>query len=119
MSNLKHDYLIIYNPKNSKVIGANNIYFYTSDKNTCNVYIAIVGEYEGLELMVRVLPPNATTIDDVIEWEAIKHDDTPSEVILPNHIAGTYKYEIVAKVGNKLVTSELLKYTVRKSVLLE
>ena len=118
MSNINRDYIVTYSPKNSKVTGSDNIFFYTSDKNTCNLYIKVAEGDETLELEVVIVPPLATTKDDVIGLEARKLDDKLFEVVnLPNDEIGVYRYELVAKVGNKLTTSELLKYTVKPSVL--
>ena len=118
MSNINRDYKITYSPKNSKVIGANNIFFYTSDRNTCNLYIEVVGEYEGLELMIIVVPPNAQDIKEVYFIDCKKHSNNLYEVQLPNTEVGKYKVEIVAKVVDNENTSEKFTYEVRKSVLL-
>ena len=45
MANINRDYIIQYSPKTSK-IQTNNIFFYTSDKNTTNIFISIVGDYQ-------------------------------------------------------------------------
>ena len=120
MSNINRDYKIKLDVKTSKVIGANSIYFFSSDKNTCNLYIEIVNAEvdDTLELMVRIISPLAQTIDDVIELQANKHNNKLFEVQLPNAEVGKHKIEVVAKVGTYENTSNGFSYEVKPSVLL-
>ena len=120
MSNINRDYHIQLNVKTSKVYGANSIYFFSSDKNTCNLYIEVVNAEvdDTLELMVRIVSPLAQTRADVIELQANKHNNKLFEVQLPNDEVGKYKVEIVAKVGAYENTSERFYYEVKPSVLL-
>ena len=121
MSNINRDYHIKVDVKNSKVIGGNNIYFFSSDKNTCNLFIEVVNAEvdDTLELMIRVVSPLATTRADVIELQAIKHSNKLFEIKhLPNDEVGKHKIEIVAKVGTYENTSDKFYYEVKPSVLL-
>ena len=119
MSNINRDHHIKLDVKNSKVIGANSIYFFSSDKNTCNLFIEVVNEVDDtLELMVRIVSPLATTRADVIELKAKKHNNSLYEVNLPNTEVGKHKVEIIARVGIDENTSEKFTYEVKPSVLL-
>ena len=120
MSNINRDYHIKLDVKTSKVIGANSIYFFSSDKNTCNLYIEIVNAEvdEKLELMIIIVPPNAQDIKEVYFIDCTKHSSNLFEVQLPNDEVGKYKVEIVAKVGAYENTSERFYYEVKPSVLL-
>ena len=118
MANINRDYIIQYSPKNSK-IQAKNIFFYTSDKNTTNIFISIVGEYEDLSLEVVIVPPNAQERKECYYITAKKLEDKLYQFEAPNHIDGVYKCEIKSISGDRFNTSESFTYTVRKSVLLE
>ena len=118
MSNINRDYIIQYSPKTSK-IQANSIFFYTSDKNTCNIWIQIVGDYQDLSLEVVIVPPNAQDIKECYFIKAEKLEDKLYQFEAPNHIDGVYKCEIKSISGDRFNTSESFTYTVRKSVLLE
>ena len=120
MSNINRDYHIKLDVKTSKVIGANSIYFFSSDKNTCNLYIEIVNTEvdEELELMIIIVPPNAQDIKEVYFIDCTKHSNQLFEAQLPNDEVGKYKVEIVAKVGADENTSDRFTYEVRPSVLL-
>ena len=120
MSNINRDYHIKLDVKTSEVIGANSIYFFSSDKNTCNLYIEIVNTEvdEELELMTIIVPPNAQDIKEVYFIDCTKHSSNLFEVQLPNDEVGKYKVEIVAKVGAYENTSERFYYEVKPSVLL-
>ena len=120
MSNINRDYIIKLDVKTSK-IQAKDIFFYTSDKNTSNLYIEIVNTEvdDTLELIARIISPLATTRADVIELKANKHNNQLFEIKqLPNTEVGKYKVEIVAKVGAYENTSDKFTYTVKPSVLL-
>ena len=114
--NINRDYLIQYSPKNSK-IQANSIFFYTSDKNTTNIFISILGEYEDLSLEVVIVPPNAQDRKECYYIQAKKLEDKLYEFLAPNTIEGTYKCEIKSISGDRFNTSEPFHYEVRKSVL--
>ena len=116
MANINRDYIIQYSPKNSK-IQAKNIFFYTSDKNTTNIYISILGEYENLSLEVVIVPPNAQERKEVIIIQAKKLDDKLYEFEAPNHIDGVYKCEIKSITDDKFNTSDRFTYEVKPSVL--
>ena len=116
MANINRDYLIQYSPKNSKVIGANSIFFYTSDKNTTNIFISIVGDYQDLSLEVVIVPPNAQERKEVIIIQAKKLDDKLYEFEAPNHIEGTYKCEIRCINGDKFNTSDRFTYEVKENL---
>ena len=114
--NINRDYIIQYSPKNSKVTGANGIFFYTSDKNTTNIYISIVGEYQDLSLEVVIVPPNAQERKEVIIIQAKKLDDKLYEFEAPNTVDGTYKCEIRCINGNKFNTSDRFTYEVKENL---
>lgn len=116
MSNINRDYIVTYSPKNSK-IQAKNIFFYTSDRNTCNIWIQIVGEYQDLSLEVVIVPPGVQDIKECYFIKAEKLEDKLYQVEAPNHIDGVYKCEIKSISGDRFNTSEPFHYTVRKSVL--
>ena len=120
MSNINRDYHIKVDVKTSKVYGSDNIYFFSSDKNTCNLYIEVVNAEvdDTLELIVRIISPLATTRADVIELQATKHSNKLYEVQLPNDEVGKHKVEIIARVGIDENTSEKFTYEVKPSVLL-
>ena len=116
MSNINRDYIVVYNPKNSK-IQANSIFFYTSDKNTTNIYISIVGDYQDLQLEVVVVPPNALDRKEVIIIQAKKLDDKLYEFLAPNHIDGVYKCQIKSINGNRFNTSDRFTYEVKENLI--
>ena len=116
MANINRDYIIQYSPKNSK-IQAKNIYFYTSDKNTCNIFISIVGDYQDLSLEVVIVPPNAQERKECYYISCKKLEDKLYEFEAPNTIEGTYKCEIKSISGNRFNTSESFHYTVRKNLI--
>ena len=120
MSNINRDYHIRVDVKTSKVYGANSIYFYNSDVRTTNLYIEVVNTEvdDTLELMVRVVPPNAETIKEVYFIDCKKHSSRLFEVQLPNTEVGKHKVEVVAKVGAYKNTSQRFYYEVKPSVLL-
>ena len=117
MANINRDYIIQYSPKNSKVTGANGIFFYTSDKNTTNIFISILGEYENLSLEVVIVPPNAQERKECYYITAKKLDDNLYEFEAPNTVDGTYKCEIRCISGNRFNTSDRFTYEVKPSVL--
>ena len=117
MANINRDYIIQYSPKNSK-IQTDNIFFYTSDLNTTNIYISIVGDYQDdLQLEVVIVPPQAQERKECYYIQAKKLDDTLYEFQAPNHIDGTYKCQIKSINGNKFNTSDRFTYEVKPSVL--
>ena len=64
MANINRDYIIQYSPKNSKVTGANGIFFYTSDKNTTNIFISIVSiSYQSLFSNSFIAAISTSTLD--------------------------------------------------------
>ena len=118
MSNLNRDYLIQYSPKNSKVTGANGIFFYTSDKNTTNIYISILGDYQdNLSLEVVIVPPQAQDRKECYYINAKKLDDKLYEFEAQNHIEGTYKCQIKSINGDKFNTSEPFHYEVKANLI--
>ena len=116
MANINRDYIIKYSPKNSK-IQANNIFFYTSDKNTTNIYISIVGDYQDLSLEVVIVPPNAQERKEVIIIQAKKLDDKLYEFQAPNTVDGVYKCEIKSISGNRFNTSDKFTYEVKENLI--
>ena len=114
--NINRDYIVVYNPKNSK-IQTNSIFFYTSDKNTTNIYISILGDYQNLSLEVVIVPPNAQERKECYYIQAKKLDDKLYEFQAPNHIDGVYKCEIRCISGNRFNTSDRFTYEVKPSVL--
>ena len=118
MRNINRDYHIKVDVKNSKVIG-DNIFFYTSDVNTCNLYIEVVNAEvdDTLELRIVIVPPNATTRDDTLELKTTKHSNQLFEVQLPNTEAGKYNCEFRCISGGKLNTSDKFTYTVKKNLI--
>ena len=116
MANINRDYIIQYSPKNSK-IQANSIFFYTSDRNTTNIFISIVGDYQDLSLEVVIVPPNAQERKEVIIIQAKKLDDKLYEFQAPNHIDGTYKCQIKSITDDKFNTSEPFHYTVKNNLI--
>ena len=116
MANINRDYIVVYNPKNSK-IQTNSIFFYTSDKNTTNIYISILGDYQDLSLEVVIVPPNAQERKECYYITAKKLDDKLYEFQAPNHIEGTYKCEIRCISGNKFNTSQSFTYEVKANLI--
>ena len=116
MANINRDYIIQYSPKNSKVTGANGIFFYTSDKNTTNIFISILGEYENLSLEVVIVPPNAQERKECYYITAKKLDDNLYEFEAPNTVDGTYKCEIRCISGNRFNTSDRFTYEVKENL---
>ena len=114
--NINRDYIIQYSPKTSK-IQANSIFFYTSDRNTTNIYISILGDYQDLTLEVVIVPPNAQDRKECYYISCKKLDDKLYEFQAPNHIEGTYKCEIRCISGNRFNTSDRFTYEVKPSVL--
>ena len=114
--NINRDYIIQYSPKNSK-IQAKNIFFYTSDLNTTNIWIQILGEYEDLSLEVVIIPPQVTTREECYYIQAKKLEDNLYEFEAPNTTHGVYKCEIKSISGNKFNTSQPFHYTVRKNLI--
>lgn len=117
MRNINRDYHIKVDVKNSKVIG-DNIFFYTSDVNTCNLYIEVVNAEvdDTLELILIIVPPRATTREDVIELKTTKHSNQLFEVQLPNDIAGKYNCQFKCISNDRLNTSEPFHYTVKENL---
>ena len=116
MANINRDYIIQYSPKTSK-IQTNNIFFYTSDKNTTNIFISIVGDYQDLSLEVVIVPPNAQERKECYYIQAKKLEDNLYEFEAPNTTHGVYKCEIKSISGNKFNTSQPFHYTVRKNLI--
>ena len=117
MANINRDYIIQYSPKNSK-IQANSIFFYTSDKNTTNIFISIVGDYQDdLTLEVVIVPPNAQERKEVIIIQAKKLDDKLYEFEAVNTIEGVYKCEIRCISGNRFNTSDRFTYEVKANLI--
>ena len=116
MANINRDYIIQYSPKTSK-IQANSIFFYTSDKNTTNIFISILGEYQDLSLEVVIVPPNAQDRKECYYIQAKKLENKLYEFEAPNHIDGVYKCEIKSISGDKFNTSQPFHYEVRKNLL--
>ena len=117
MANINRDYIIQYSPKNSK-IQTNNIFFYTSDKNTTNIYISILGDYQDLQLEVVIVPPNAQDRKECYYITAKKLEDNLYQFEAPNTTHGVYKCQIKSINGEKFNTSDRFTYTVKPSVLL-
>ena len=118
--NINRDYLIFYSPKNSEVTIAEDIFFYTSDKNTCNIYISIVGEYQDLQLEVIIIPPNAQDRSECYYITAKKLEDNKLyELEVPNTTHGKYLCEIksISGGGGKLNTSNSFTYTVKNNLI--
>ena len=115
MANINRDYIVTYSPKTSK-IQTNNIFFYTSDKNTTNIYISIVGEYENLSLEVVIVPPNAQERKQVIIIQAKKLDDKLYEFEAPNTVDGVYKCQIKSITDDKFNTSDRFTYEVKENL---
>ena len=115
MANINRDYIVVYNPKNSK-IQANSIFFYTSDKNTTNIFISIVGDYQDLSLEVVIVPPNAQERKECYYITAKKLDDKLYEFQAPNTVDGTYKCEIRCISGNRFNTSDRFTYEVKENL---
>ena len=115
MANINRDYIIQYSPKTSK-IQANSIFFYTSDKNTTNIFISIVGDYQDLSLEVVIVPPNAQERKECYYITAKKLDDKLYEFQAPNTVDGTYKCEIRCISGNRFNTSDRFTYEVKENL---
>ena len=116
MANINRDFLIQYSPKTSK-IQTNNIFFYTSDKNTTNIFISIVGDYQDLSLEVVIVPPNAQERKECYYISCKKLDDNLYEFQAPNTVDGTYKCEIRCISGNKFNTSDRFTYEVKANLI--
>ena len=115
MSNINRDYIIQYSPKTSK-IQTNNIFFYTSDRNTTNIFISIVGEYDNLQLEVVIVPPQAQERKECYYITAKKLDDKLYEFQAPNHIEGVYQCQIKSISGNRFNTSDRFTYEVKENL---
>ena len=115
--NINRDYLIFYSPKNSEITIAEDIFFYTSDKNTCNIYISIVGEYQDLQLEVIIIPPNAQDRSECYYITAKKLEDKLYQFEAPNTTHGKYLCEIKSTSGGKLNTSNSFTYTVKNNLI--
>lgn len=116
MANINRDYIIQYSPKTSK-IQTNSIFFYTSDKNTTNIFISILGDYENLSLEVVIVPPNAQERKECYYISCKKLDDKLYEFQAPNHIDGVYKCEIKSITDDKFNTSQPFQYTVKNNLI--
>ena len=116
MANINRDYIIQYSPKTSK-IQTNNIFFYTSDKNTTNIYISILGDYQDLSLEVVIVPPNAQERKECYYINARKLDDKLYEFEAPNHIDGKYQCQIKSISGDKFNTSDRFTYEVKENLI--
>ena len=101
---------------NISKIQTNNIFFYTSDKNTTNIYIQILGEYQDLSLEIVIVPPNAQERKEVIIIQAKKLDDKLYEFLAPNTVEGTYKCQIRCINGDKFNTSDRFTYEVKENL---
>ena len=117
MANINRDYIIQYSPKTSKIQTKEGMFFYTSDRNTCNIWIQILGDYQDLSLEVVIVPPNAQERKECYYINAKKLEDKLYEFQAPNTVDGVYKCEIKSISGNKFNTSQPFNYEVRKSVL--
>ena len=115
MANIDRDHLIQYSPKTSK-IQSNNIFFYTSDKNTTNIYISILGDYQDLSLEVVIVPPNAQERKECYYITAKKLDDKLYEFQAPNHIDGVYQCQIKSTSGHRFNTSDRFTYEVKENL---
>ena len=115
MANINRDYIIQYSPKTSK-IQTNNIFFYTSDRNTTNIFISIVGEYDNLQLEVVIVPPQAQERKECYYITAKKLDDKLYEFQAPNHIEGVYQCQIKSISGNRFNTSDRFTYEVKENL---
>ena len=116
MANINRDYIIQYSPKNSK-IQTNNIFFYTSDRNTTNIFISILGDYEDLTLEIVIVPPNAQERKECYYITAKILDDKLYEFEAPNHIDGVYKCQIKSVNGDKFNTSDRFTYEVKENLI--
>ena len=116
MANINRDYIIQYSPKTSK-IQAKNIFFYTSDRNTTNIFISIVGDYQDLQLEVVIVPPNAQERKEVIIIQAKKLDDKLYQFEAPNTVDGTYKCQIKSISSNRFNTSDRFTYEVKENLI--
>ena len=117
MANINRDYIVVYNPKNSKIQAKEGMFFYTSDLNTTNIFISILGDYQNLSLEVVIVPPNAQDRKECYYITAKKLEDNLYQFEAPNHIDGVYKCEIKSIAGDKFNTSESFHYTVRKNLI--
>lgn len=118
MANLNRDYIVTYSPKNSKIQASEGMFFYISDRNTCNIFISIVGDYQdNLQLEVVIVPPNAQERKECYYITAKKLEDKLYEFEAPNSVDGQYKCQIKSINGDKFNTSEPFHYEVRKNLI--
>lgn len=115
--NINRDYIVVYSPKNSKIQASENMFFYISDKHTCNIFISILGDYEDLQLEVVIVPPNAQERKECYYINAKKLEDKLYEFEAPNTVDGVYKCQIKSINGEKFSTSQSFTYTVRKNLI--
>ena len=136
MSNTNRDYAIVYDIKNSSLILSRPLVFYTTDKNTSNIFIRLVtktnigngvDQYTDIEnasnyiLIMRVIKPN----DEVTSTRATQRE--PGSIfefdLTENFkdIPGTYICELMISTmvnsRQELITSDLFTYEVKRSIL--
>ena len=136
MSNTNRDYLIVCEVKNSKITIARQLNFYTTDKNTSNIFIRLVNRIENdngissyidienataYNVTLRIVKPNNETISVMatqLEPEAIYQVDLEENC---KNIAGTYKCELLITTTvngrEELNTSDPFTYLVKNSIL--
>ena len=137
MSNTNRDFLIKYDIKRSNIsIEGNNIFFYTTDKNVCNIFVSLVtntsvnpliSKYVNIEnasdytLKMIVIKPNneIMTITGALMKEETtwQFDLTQSQL----NMAGEYKCQLhtitTVKGRTEETTSDPFGFVVKKTII--
>ena len=136
MSNTNRDYLIICDVKDSKLVTARQLNFYTTDKNTSNIFVKLVAKvtteenvnkYVDIEnasnyvVTMRVIKPNderKTIIGHQHEPGSIFQFDLTSDFI---DVPGPYMCELLISTTvtgrQELITTDPFNYQVKNSIL--
>ena len=136
MSNTNRDFLIKYDIKRSNIsIEGNNIFFYTTDKNVCNIFVSLVAnvstnplisKYVNVEnarnyiLKMIVIKPNneiMTITGELMEEETTwQFDLTQSQL----NMAGEYKCQLhtitTVRGRTEETTSDPFGFVVKKTI---
>ena len=136
MSNANRDYAIVYDVKNGSLILSRPLKFYTTDKNTSNIFVRLVtkvnigngvDQYADIEeassyvLTMRVIKPN----NEVKSLEATQHEEgSIFQFDLTEdfkNIPGKYICELtigtIVSGRQELITSDPFSYEVKRSIL--
>ena len=88
MSNTNRDYLIICDVKDSKLVTARQLNFYTTDKNTSNIFVKLVAKVTTEENVNKYVDiENASNY--VVTMRVIKPNDERKTIIGHQHEPGS------------------------------